>query len=346
MRIAGKKRIEILDNLRGITILLVVIGHTLQGAYIEFDNNLWFRILYSFHMPLFMFISGATASLGIQSIFSENNHGIIPVCKLEIQGLYRKAQRLVLPFLTWGVISYYYRDGAGAKNLQEYIGYLINHPDVGLWFLPALFWCFVLLASVAISSYCIFRISAKKYTSLIIGIIVSIGILHFLPNLLALYLTKIYYGYFVMGLAWIFVLDGKFPRFTKEVACLGYLALFPLYHRVDTSRVIESLGRLTGMHTMQEAYLFILAACGIITIIGLVEKFQHVMSTTIEKVLFLCSTRSLDIYAIHFYFLGYFSGVMSFFFAVSASLVTSIIIRQSHIIEFLMFGEIPKKSTT
>jgi uncharacterized membrane protein len=95
----GKKRIELLDNLRGIAILLVVIGHMLQGAYIEFDKNLWFRILYSFHMPLFMFISGATATLGIQNIFHESDRGIISVCKLEIQGLYRKAQRLLLPFL-------------------------------------------------------------------------------------------------------------------------------------------------------------------------------------------------------------------------------------------------------
>jgi hypothetical protein len=194
-----------------------------------------------------------------------------------------------------------------------------------------------------IFSYCIFKISSNKYASLIIGIIVSFVILHFLPNFLALYLTKCYYGYFLMGLAWIFVLDGKFPRFSKEIACLGYLALFPLYHRVDTSRVIESLGNHTGMHNLQAVYLFVLASSGIITIVGVVEKFQHAISTAIKKVLLLCSKRSLDIYAIHFYYLGYFSGVISFLFAVTASLVTSIIIRQSHLLEFLMFGEYSKK---
>ncbi len=39
--------------------MLVVLGHTLQGLYTDFDQNLAFRIIYSFHMPLFFFISGA-----------------------------------------------------------------------------------------------------------------------------------------------------------------------------------------------------------------------------------------------------------------------------------------------
>lgn len=47
------------DELRGIAILLVVIGHVIQYVFSPegFDNNFIFRIAYSFHMPLFMFIA-------------------------------------------------------------------------------------------------------------------------------------------------------------------------------------------------------------------------------------------------------------------------------------------------
>lgn len=58
------KRNRVLDILKGLTIILVVFGHSIQygsGYYftneIYFDNPL-FKIIYSFHMPLFALISG------------------------------------------------------------------------------------------------------------------------------------------------------------------------------------------------------------------------------------------------------------------------------------------------
>lgn len=50
------------DFYRGILIFLVTIGHCIQCYYIEmggnFYNNILFKIIYSFHMPAFMFLSG------------------------------------------------------------------------------------------------------------------------------------------------------------------------------------------------------------------------------------------------------------------------------------------------
>ena len=47
----SKKRIEYLDVARGIAIILVIIGHIFK------DGVLW-RFIYSFHMPLFIIVSG------------------------------------------------------------------------------------------------------------------------------------------------------------------------------------------------------------------------------------------------------------------------------------------------
>ena len=58
-------RSKLIDNLKGIGITLVVIGHCIQygSGNIFLQNNLFytnilFRFIYSFHMPFFMLISG------------------------------------------------------------------------------------------------------------------------------------------------------------------------------------------------------------------------------------------------------------------------------------------------
>ena len=58
-------REPLIDVAKGIAILLVLLGHTIQFASGEefekaslFYNNIVFKTIYSFHMPLFMVISG------------------------------------------------------------------------------------------------------------------------------------------------------------------------------------------------------------------------------------------------------------------------------------------------
>lgn len=50
------KRIEYIDNARGIAMLLVILGHCTQG--VEYTLN---HFICSFHMPLFFFLSGIFA---------------------------------------------------------------------------------------------------------------------------------------------------------------------------------------------------------------------------------------------------------------------------------------------
>ena len=53
------KRIEELDVLKGVAIICVVIGHVHLFAPPQGDSEDWtYKVIYSFHMPLFMTISG------------------------------------------------------------------------------------------------------------------------------------------------------------------------------------------------------------------------------------------------------------------------------------------------
>ena len=56
----AKERLIWLDSLKGLLILIVVIGHAIQYCLLEgaCENNYWWNLIYSFHMPAFMAASG------------------------------------------------------------------------------------------------------------------------------------------------------------------------------------------------------------------------------------------------------------------------------------------------
>lgn len=57
-------RIKWIDTAKGVAIILVVIGHVVQSYHNvhQYENSFLFnfshRLAYSFHMPLFMIVSG------------------------------------------------------------------------------------------------------------------------------------------------------------------------------------------------------------------------------------------------------------------------------------------------
>ena len=60
MKVSSFKR-GYINFLRGIAIFLMLWGHAIQGMsngqFDYFEDNM-FKLIYSFHMPLFMMISG------------------------------------------------------------------------------------------------------------------------------------------------------------------------------------------------------------------------------------------------------------------------------------------------
>lgn len=52
-----RQRINYIDRMKGMAIFLVVMGHVYFFAF-EQSGSVWFDVISSFHMPLFMFLSG------------------------------------------------------------------------------------------------------------------------------------------------------------------------------------------------------------------------------------------------------------------------------------------------
>jgi len=82
-----KQRLLYFDNLKGFAILLVVLGHCIQQCDSEGSYQFLYNLIYAFHMPLFMAVSGF---FGYKS-----NVEILQVTK-------KKFLRLMVPYFAWG----------------------------------------------------------------------------------------------------------------------------------------------------------------------------------------------------------------------------------------------------
>ena len=169
-----QERKKYIDILKGIGIFYVILGHVTHTSFL-------FRYIYSFHMPLFFFISGM--------LFVPSKH-------VSTSGyIKKKANSLLIPYIFFYLVSllYWYfveyrifgRDG-DTTFLNEL--YRIFHGTGSiaagtLWFLPCLFCVEVL--------YCFMHDEHHKYAggiySVIVFIIGSVCIhYHFCPQILGL----------------------------------------------------------------------------------------------------------------------------------------------------------------
>ena len=135
------------DLLRGFAIILVVLGHCIQegsgpGYRTEqqyFDDR-FYQFIYSFHMPLFMMISGYLSWRGIDGAGEKNER---------IRLLKRKARALLVPVFAWTALDYLriliMNHFKGDPQPQALIFVYFYNALNNLWFLWAVWWCFLVV---------------------------------------------------------------------------------------------------------------------------------------------------------------------------------------------------------
>lgn len=129
------------DYAKGIGIILVVFGHVNRGLYsagIQLSGSSYLltdSILYSFHMPLFFFLSGLFFTQSLDK-------------KGKTRFVISKIDTIVYPYVIWSLLqgmvevllSRYTNNPA---NLGDILS-LFTHPRAQFWFLYALFMVFIL----------------------------------------------------------------------------------------------------------------------------------------------------------------------------------------------------------
>lgn len=144
------KKHELLpDILRGFAILLMVFAHCIQagsGAFFR-ENALYFQdklyqFIYSFHMPLFMLISGYFARQSMDWAKEKQER---------LSLLQRRSLSLLTPILFWTIFELLYTyisniiKGYPNQPLSGMVIEFIKKLLVNCWFLWAVFWCFLLV---------------------------------------------------------------------------------------------------------------------------------------------------------------------------------------------------------
>lgn len=112
------QRLEYIDQLRGLAMLLVIIGHVIVFCGLGYDNS-FIRNITMMNMPLFFFLNGL--------VISEN------MC---LKGLLRKIRQLLLPFFSWGILIAFYRN-------STFLDFLFNYWKYGYWYLLVLLEFFI-----------------------------------------------------------------------------------------------------------------------------------------------------------------------------------------------------------
>ena len=153
------------DWIKGIAITLMVYGHVTHVGSASLLQKSIVGIIYTFHMPLFLIISGFF--LNLNSDIFEATHKVF--------------RRIVVPYLFFGSLYLFgliliqqwgiHTNNAPPISIIDFLEILLIHPRGGYWFLHSLI---ILQLSILVSRYLISR--CKLEESLIIPSIFLIAL--------------------------------------------------------------------------------------------------------------------------------------------------------------------------
>lgn len=187
------------DNLKVVLIFLVVFGHLIEPIHDVFPFQSLYFIIYSFHMPLFIFITG---------YFSKPN----------TNGLGKSFKTFIIfdiiYALTYVIV---FQNGAGATEINDIFEAILFglQPVWILWYLLSIIWWRLLL------------ILYTKYPRLEILFIIIIIIFNLVPfnlRILSIGRTINFFPYFLLGYL-AKVRNFNFEKIRKDKHTLIYLSI-------------------------------------------------------------------------------------------------------------------------
>ena len=192
----AENRNQFVDIMRGIAMLLVVLGHTMTGCTVDSQKSFLFNIIWSLQMPLFILISGYVTK------YSR------PIS--DGKGLWKYVKRRTVAYmLPWAVWSFLVRGIIFGEDGFLNVKHLLWNMDSGYWFLATI-WTISMIFGIA--SFIAERVSKesllKKQIVLLgfylVGMILLVGIgailgLSFFAIKLTLYYMPFYYAGFLYG---------------------------------------------------------------------------------------------------------------------------------------------------
>lgn len=277
------KRIEWADAFKGILILLVVLGHSIQSVCIQrgddFMSNYMWNLIYSFHMPAFMAISGFLA-------YRPNlkQGGIL-------SSLYRRSRQLIVPFLVWSIFMFFINQNV--DNIYDYV----LCPNKSYWFLWALFF---IVAIFNIVNFLSAKLNIKQEYAMLSTAAVLMIMYLILPDskLLAFEYVSYYFVYYIMAY-YLHKYNNMIPQksWLLLVLVLVWFFLGSFYKAKGVPSIIEWISMVPSS-LLNIVYRVITATIFIFMMFGLGQKIV-VGKNKIWKIILEFGNISLGVYVVH-----------------------------------------------
>lgn len=270
----NSERLQYIDALKGIAIIMVVIGHV--ELYVLQSPGVITTFVSLLHIPIFMFLAG---QMLYKSIQSDNNKNRL---------IFSRFKRLIIPFFSFTLLYSILADVSLSKVYFSDYKY-------GYWFTLSLF-------NLLVITYLINSLSGlvkKKYFDLILFlafylIICVVFYFNIIPDKLSILISYkqivYYYPIIIFGF-----LVGKYPAVLSGILNKWYIALLAFIC------FILCVTMFRVYHVSSLLLLIISNFSGFISI-------QFVFKNYFAKIPFnkiLCDfgKRSIEIYMIHFFYI-------------------------------------------
>ncbi len=273
-----QRRLILLDNLRGVLVILVVLGHVLERFLTPKLQPLYFAI-YSFHVPALAFLSGLCFRRGKPHVW----------------------KRLVLPYLLFQML--YRWEAAWEQGLS--VDYTFGTPEWVLWYLLALaLWQLAANSMELRGKSGLLALALSVAAGLLVGYDTSIGY-HF-----SLSRAITWFPFFLAG-TWLRENHWEaFRRWRREGLTLrkrvlwvlpGLATQLLLYRQralVQNFILYGAMPYKGGFGAMERASLYLTAACAIAALVVLVPRGPLPLLSAIGR-------RSMSVYLLHGLLLRY-----------------------------------------
>ena len=256
------------DLLKGFGIILMVLGHCIQESYngADLGGNAFFedrlyQFIYSFHMPLFMIISGYYA-------WNSIHRAVTPQDRKKM--ILKKCVYLITPnvvwklfdFVCWYITGEYIYRGIGILTRDIVISILTN-----FWFLWAVLYSFILV--------CFMHYKCKDAVWLYVLVFIA---MFFTPDGMGLMAYKYVLPYYLMGFYAnknkdLLVKIAFVPGDTRRRVYFAFLASGLIFFGLFSFYNVESFVYLTGYKLIGkdyrtqlqiDLYRFLVGFCGIV----------------------------------------------------------------------------------
>lgn len=337
-----KQRNSSIDAIKGIAIVLVMIGHVLVHNHME-DPYLY-DFIKAVQMPLFMIVSGYLCGHG-RKVSSWEEYRTI---------LKKRAVSYLIPFFAWLTVMHLW-------DLKTAYQTIFVQLDYGLWFLAVLFLLtFMVYTAQWVSA--MLRVNTTWLSEIVFwgvyGFFCMILVIQILTgnSLFSPYLTILYVPFYMAGyvlgnygkkfLCWGTQENGKIDCKNSFLIRLGVILLTLLFFYLVAAKDLNSME--TRLDTLQQ---MLASVCGCVAIIYGVLLLKE---GKIKNIFAKLGNYTLEIYVIHYHFAnmlnfhernykfyspeGMLFATASFLAMSTATFCCIWLMKKIRILDFLFFG--------